>query len=266
MKKILVVDESQAVRETIHMVLGGDFSVAQRPSLEFANFPAEDHATDLLIVGIAPASSSESSIFSSITERFSCPVLFLVDSSVAAGVPAQSRADYLAKPFNPYELKQKVARLLAEGSSASTSAHKEPLFGGKTFRYLEYPYVPAFVSTLARKYAQARLPLLILAEAGSGQEPLARAVHALNDGAGRWLSAHCSEASRFRLRDRISGTAPSGGVQSQALTLFLSDLDGMDLPAQSTLIDFLAEEEKNGRELWLISSSKTDLLEKVYRG
>jgi DNA-binding NtrC family response regulator len=266
MKKILVVDESQAVRETIHMVLGRDFSVAQRSSLDLANLPAEVHAAELLIVGVAPGFGWEPAIFSRVTERFSGPVLFLVDSSAVAGLLPASRGDYLAKPFNPYELKQKVARLLAEGLSASTSAHKAPWFGGKTFRYLEYPYVPASVSALGKKFAETRLPLLILAEAGCGREPAAHAIHALGDGAGPWLSVHGSEASGIHLRDRISPMAPGGGVPSQGLTLFLRDVDSMDFPAQSTWMDFLAEEMKAGRELRLISTSKTDLLEKVYRG
>jgi DNA-binding NtrC family response regulator len=265
MKKILVVDESQAVRETIHLVLGGEFSVVHRASLEPENFRAAADAIDLLIVGVPPASSLEPATFSHIAHRFSCPVLFLVDSAGSAEFQPESGADYLAKPFNPYELKRKAARLLAAGAAVPTGAHAAPLPSGKSFRYLEHPYVPPSVSALARKFAQARLPLLILAEAGSGQEALARALHTLGGG-GVWLSAHSSEARDDRLGARVAAALRRANAAPERLTLYLDDLDRLDLAAQSALLDFLAEQEQGGRELWLLSNSRADLLEKVYRG
>ena len=267
MKKILVVDESQAVRETLALVLGRDFVVAQSPSLESASPTLQEPAIDLLILGVSPASACEPSTFSDIAGRVSCPVLFLVDSQSAAAFRAdQSNQDCLAKPFNPYELKEKVARLLAQAYVAPRPPSSASPSAAKTLCCLDYPYVPASVSILGRKAALAPLPLLIIAEPGCGQDRLARAVHALNRRAGPWLSAHCSEVSTSHLRARIAGMLGRGRGEPQRLTIFLFGLESLNFSAQSCLLDFLREEEEKGREFWLISSSRTELLEKVYRG
>lgn len=267
MKKILVVDESQAVRETIALVLGRDFAVAQKSSLEAESSAPRDPAPDLLIVGVSPASARQPSIFSNIAERFPCPILFLVDSGSAAGIKLpDANADSLAKPFNPYELKEKVASLLAAVSEPPRLLSAAWASGSVPLHYIDYPFVPASVAALARKFALTPFPLLIMAEPGCGQEAVARAVHALNNRAGPWLSAHASVVVGPHAQDRINDVLASEGGESQRLTLFLSGIDGLDLSAQSGLLDFLAEQEGKGRELWLISTSRADLLEKTYRG
>ena len=204
---------------------------------------------------------------SNIAERFPCPVLFLVDSGTAAGISLlDANADCLAKPFNPYELKEKVARLLADASAPPRLLSAAWASGSVTLHYLDYPFVPASVSALARNFALTPFPLLILAEPGCGQEPVARAVHALNNRAGPWLSAHASEAGAPHVQARINDVLASEGGESQRLTLFLHGLEGLNLSAQSGLLDVLAEHEQKGRELWLISTSRADLMEKTYRG
>jgi DNA-binding NtrC family response regulator len=266
MKKILVVDESQTVRETIALVLGRDFAVAQKSSLEAESSAPRDPAPDLLIVGVSPASARQPSIFSNIAERFPCPILFLVDSGSAAGIKLpDANSDSLAKPFNPYELKQKVASLFDAVSEPPRLLSAVWASGSAPLHYLDYPFVPSSVSALARKFALTPFPLLIMAEPGCGQEAVARAVHALNNRAGPWLSEHASVVVGPHAQARINDVLAREGGESQRLTLFLSGIDGLDLSAQSGLLDFLAEQEGRGRELWLISTSRADLLEKSYR-
>jgi len=267
MKKILVVDESQAVRETIALVLGRDFAVVQRSSLEDEDPAASGAEIDLLIVGVAPAPARNPSLFSDIAERFPCPILFLVDSRTAAAVRMpHANADCLAKPFNPYELKEKVSSLLAEAFEAPRLLSSAWTTASHAARYLDYPFVPAAVSAAAKSFAMTPFPLLVLAEPGCGQERVARAVHALNDRAGPWLSAHASEVTEPQFHFRIAEILSGEGGESQRLTLFLSGLESLKLPAQSALLDFLSQQEGRGGDWWFISTSRADLLEKTYRG
>ncbi len=264
MKKILVVDESQAVRETIALVLGRDFAVAQKPSFESGSPSADDAGLDLLIVGVSPAAARQRSIFADLAERFSCPILFLVDSGAAPGAGIPANADCLAKPFNPYELKEKIAGLLAE-VSAMPRLLSEPWATGGTVHYLDYPFVPASIAALARNFALTPFPLLIQAEPGSGQEPVARAVHALAERPGPWLSAPAAEIDDPNLRRKIDDMLAREGGASQRLTLFLCGVDALNLTAQSGLLDFLAEQDERGRVFRLISTARADLLDLAYR-
>jgi DNA-binding NtrC family response regulator len=254
MKKILVVDASPAVRETIHLILGGDFAVAQKASVEDADL--SDAAVALLIVGIASA-PDEPADLSGVLRRAACPVLFLIDAQFpSATVPRRLGVDYLIKPFNPYSLKQKVSGLLGGDRAADSEPSASRV--DRTLRFLEPPFLPAPVSQLARQFAESPFALLIVAEPGCGQEAVARAVHGLRGSSAAWLSLHPGEAARFgeRLQTR----------RERPLTAYLRDVDTIDFTAQSALLDGLLDEHTAGRELRLISNARGDLLDKVYRG
>src|SRR5581483_7525261 len=179
MKQILVVDESQAVRETIHLLLGSDFAVAQKSSLE--DLDLGESATDLLIVGISSADAKPEEL-SEMARDAACPVLFLVSSPyIAAAAPKRTGVDYLVKPFNPYGLRERGDALLSSRKPAEREA--SAVLAPRALRYLEPPF-----------------PVLISAEPGCGQEAVARAIHALANLSGAWLAVHAAEAAQLPAR------------------------------------------------------------------
>jgi|GEM_PF-553034 DNA-binding NtrC family response regulator len=258
MKQILVVDESQAVRETIHLLLGSDFAVAQKSSLE--DLDLGESATDLLIVGISSADAKPEEL-SEMARDAACPVLFLVSSPyIAAAAPKRTGVDYLVKPFNPYGLREKVDALLSSRKPAEREA--SAVLAPRALRYLEPPFATEEVARQARKFAETPFPVLISAEPGCGQEAVARAIHALANLSGAWLAVHAAEAAQ--LPARVAALPP--GQADAPPTVYIRDVDAMDLAAQSALLDFLLAEETRGRDLKLIANARGDLLEKVYRG
>src|SRR5438094_54509 len=139
MKKILVVDASPAVRETIHLILGADFAVAQKASIDVVDL--NDPAVDLLIFGVASAPDERADL-SGVARRSACPVLFLIDSQFpTAGAPQRKGVDYLVKPFNPYSLRQKVSGLLGGERPAVTEPSEAA--SDRTLRFLAPPFLPA---------------------------------------------------------------------------------------------------------------------------
>jgi DNA-binding NtrC family response regulator len=255
MKKILVVDASAAVRETIHLILGTDFAVVQKSSPEAVDF--NDRAVDLLIFGVS-ADLDEAADLSDIARRSYSPILFLVDSQFSAAAAPQLRGiDYLVKPFNPYQLKEKVAGLLRE---RPTEGDRAAVLSSDRLRSLDPPFLPRDISQLARQYAATPFSLLIVAEAGCGQEAIARAVHALGHPSAVWLSVHATEAGRLgeRLEAVRNPDAP--------VTLYVRDVDTLHIAAQSSFLDYLLAEDARQHELRVISNARSDLLEKVYRG
>ncbi|HEX2385265.1 MAG TPA: histidine kinase dimerization/phospho-acceptor domain-containing protein, partial [Candidatus Binatia bacterium] len=183
-------------------------------------------------------------------------VLFLIDAQFpSATAPHRPGVDYLIKPFNPYSLKQKVSGLLG-GDRPADSEPPAPR-GDRILRFLSPPFLPASVSQLARQFADSPFALLIVAEPGSGQEAVARAVHGVRGSSADWLSFHPGEAARFG--ERLQG-------REATLTAYFRDIDTIDFGAQSALLDALLDEHTAGRELRLISNARGDLLEQVYRG
>ena len=55
-KRILVIEESEVVRETLALILGREFVVAKRPfGKGVFSFAETDRDVDLLILGVTPA-------------------------------------------------------------------------------------------------------------------------------------------------------------------------------------------------------------------
>lgn len=268
MKKILVVDESQAVRETVALILRRDFAVDQRAPVADQGIPtSQEEGIDLFILGAAPGLGSGSPALLRIASQIPCPVLFLVDSrSLAEAQPEIGKIDYLAKPFNPYTLKDKVGRLLAQAASSLTALPRPFVDPGHLTRYVDVPYLPASTSALAKRFALTSLPILIQGETGSGQEKVARALHALNGEARSWLAAYPPEITNGSLLRRMRDLLPSKAENLPRVTLFLSGLESLQHAAQCSLLNFFDEVGEMRDQIWILSSSQVDLLEKVYRG
>ena len=177
MKRIWVIDESTAVRETLALVLGREFEVVQHTEVSEKSLPHSPDEADLLILGLSGRFGNEATSFSIIASRVPCPVLFLIDSKPSESLETKKgNLDWLAKPFNLYELKAKVNRLLEGvdrrfGLLGINIVAKNPVSA-----YLKYPYLPESTAVLAQRFAATQLPLLIDGEVGSGQEEVARAL------------------------------------------------------------------------------------------
>src|SRR5687768_8098474 len=115
MKRILVIDESEVVRETLALILGREFAVLKRP-LVSRGFPLDDtrEDVDLLIFGVTPQLGAEMGGLLRFAAQLPFAVLFLVESkSIARTIQDKAELGCLTKPFNPYELHEKVGQLLA---------------------------------------------------------------------------------------------------------------------------------------------------------
>jgi DNA-binding NtrC family response regulator len=267
MKRILVVDESKAVRETLSLILNRDFEVVKYSHISEDISSISREGVDLLILGLPSGFGAESSAFLDFASRFSSPVLYLLDSrSSISFLDSQLTANYLAKPFNPYELKEKVAHLLTQAGKVPEQLESAHIGKDKFTRFLEYPYLPESTVAQAKRFAFTSLPLLIVGEMGCGQERVAKAIYMLNGGVGLWIPIYPAEISEESLPEKIAQLIGGEEDNPQRLTLFLDGVEELQSSGQASLLRFLQKEKDRGRDLWVLSSSRVDLLEKVYRG
>lgn len=269
MKRILIIDESAVIRETLALILGHEYNVTKRAlggkQFHFADNPDQ---TDLLILGVAPQFSWEAANLARLSAQMSCAVLLLVDSKSTARAFEQSpQVGCLSKPFNPYELRSRVGQLLAR--TATPSAFSTPFASeqpASLARFLEFPYVSRSVASLAQRFATTRLPILIYGEIGCGQENVARALQALQPKSQIRVSVNGPELSAEYLAQKQ--TELSYGLQLDATLpiLVVENLDKCGVAGQSLLLQFLQQQDERGSRLRCLSTATGDLLERVYGG
>ena len=270
MKRILVIDESEVVRETLALILGREFSVVKRPlavrgGKAFAD--ARDDV-DLLIFGVTPQLGSQVAALLHLAAQLPFAVLFLVDSkSIAHTIEKRAEVACLAKPFNPYELYQKVGELLARRASFSflRAPAQEPA-DSDACGYLDFPFLSRSAASLARRFASARLPFLLTGETGCGHDRVAAAVcEQERMPAVRFTvdAAEMSEEYAAQLRLQI---AVQEDLLSFPLTLLIQNLGRSSLQSQMRLLRFLEELAGKRDSVWPVTTADNDILERVYRG
>jgi DNA-binding NtrC family response regulator len=267
MKRILVIDESEVIRETLALILGRDFYVVKK-FLGTSGFSLADTSADvdLLIIGVSPALRSEAGKLLRFAAQVSCAVLFLVESRSAIKlIEEQETVGCLAKPFNPYELKQKVGMLLARTAvlPSMRSARAIPSNPAQS-HYLRYPFLDRTAAALVQRFARTHLPVLVSGELGCGQERVVRGICAL---AGTEVACRFVNAADVNDEFLASKIAELDWRAEKTGRIFVvEEIEKLSASAQSKLLNFIEEVEAISGECRFLATTKVDLLEQVYQG
>jgi DNA-binding NtrC family response regulator len=265
MKRILVIDESEVIRDTLALILGRDFLVVKkalaRGELSVYDAPNE---IDLMILGVAPILRGETSRLLTFATQAPFAVLFLVDSKTTAkAIEDREQIGCLAKPFNPYELKEKVGQLLARRPIVPPpSWNRKSLYR----QYLEFPYLTRAATSLIPRFAATRLPVLISGEIGCGQERIARAMHAFSGDAGLPVIVDGGAVTPQVLAQKRVELLRQRGSQQKRPLLIVDSAEALSPSGQSLVLGFLEQLEHDGCRIQLVATAKADLLERVYQG
>jgi DNA-binding NtrC family response regulator len=264
MKRILVLDNSAAVRETIALLLERDFSVETRPtgpsSQALADLGAE---LDMVIYGVPPDARGQWTQLIAAAQRSPCPVLFVIEGQHAPPLVGNSeRVGFLPTPFDPYRLRAEVARLAAAGDSVAAPQTIAAAQRARLARHIEFPFVSRVIASLAQRFAASGLPVLIAGETGCGQERVARAMAALGENSAAPVTLNTSDLNVEYLAQQIQAFATA--AETKALTLTLPDVEQLTAAGQELLVNFLDELEDKLPGCHILATAQGDLLEKVY--
>jgi DNA-binding NtrC family response regulator len=264
MKRILIIDESAAVRETVALILGREFSVVKRsPGKGAFGFGDSVEGAELVILGLTPVAAVSSSSLLRFAAQAPFAILLLVDSRSALGeFQNATNIDCLAKPFNPYELKAKVLELLAPREiSPNPGPAPAPVVRPEIRRFLEFPYVTRESALLIQRFAATRLPILITGELGCGQERIARGIYSLDSRAGAWISINADQVDAESLAQLSRELSTPIDLR---VTFLVENLERLPPSQYSEFANFI-EAHQNKRDWRLMATSQTNLLERMYR-
>jgi DNA-binding NtrC family response regulator len=199
---ILVVHDSPAVRETVGILLAGDYEVQGMEVDQYLARRLVEPPPRLLIaapsIGGHPLPDGTA-------------VLWVDDGS--GRLP---QGEVLARQFSPRELRRQVAAALAR------SIDPEPVRGTR----LEPPFVPAEVARTLAEAVRSALPLHLAGEPGVGKRTVARAIH-MADGRGQLIVMESDDVAALTELPADTGA------------LFLTRVDALSPSAQQRLLGAL---------------------------
>ena len=266
MKRILVIDESEVVRETLGLILGREFAVVKRPLGSTKGFPLADtrEEVDLLILGVTPRWGSQIAALLRFASQLPFAVLFLVESkSIARNIENEAEVGCLTKPFNPYELHEKVGQLLARRPGVPGGGYLVREAAGEHLSaYLDFPFLSRSAASIVRRFAAARLPLLLSGEIGCGQDRVAAAICGSEKAPGLRFSINAAEMSDQYLDDLRQRLSAQANFRPSPATLVIQNLDRSSPAGQSLMLSFVEE----WNDLRYVTTAHSELLERVYRG
>jgi two-component system response regulator AtoC len=289
MKKILIVDDSRSVRESLRIIFKDSLSltaVMGKLILITADFKEDlisltgKEKIDLIIWGVSGPWNQRLDILQSLVNA-NQRVALLIMGEQQVLKEFQRIFDYgiinfIEKPFNVYEIRKKVKSLLIQ-KDLPPSFSQLSFERKKADKYLRLPYSSIFgekVAPIIKKAINTNVPVLIKGEKGTGKELLAKLIHyhqGLIKGKG-FFKVDCTnlaEESWIRIFQRAKDTSQPYDFG----TLFLEEIGDLRPEFQMSLIEIMDEEmillsNEGGSNLdfRIIASTSVDLLKKVSEG
>ena len=255
---LLIVDDDEAIVDTLSYILAKDFEVSTAESRPHAKALLRqlDSPPELALIdlGLPPRPHRPDEGFQLITELIATsPTMKIIvlsgqnDENNARHARTLGAIDFIAKPAEPEQLRTLLLQALKVSSAESTQRESSGLVGGS----LPMRRLREQIS----QFANAPFPVLIEGESGSGKELVAHALHRQSKRSGKpFLALNCAAISPTLVEPTLFGYAKgafTGATNSRAgyfeeavdSTLFLDEIGELPLELQAKLLRVLENGE-----------------------
>ena len=278
MKKMLVIDNSQSVRESLRIIFQDAFQVRTTDPWQDVLSLLRGEQVDLIIIGIDGRVGQEIDLLRDITAfNPQLPLLALIDQGQRESLEGLSSSyvtDLMTKPFNVFELREKVKKIQQRGSLSPYV--RSPLKMKHVFQQQKV-YFPAAVrhrlsEVTLRSKTTALFPVLLQGEKGTGREIAAKWLHFRSTHLDRMF---CRLNAASLMEETLLNAfliKEKGCYKPKNLgTLYLEEAGSLRLEVQERLMEILDEGSvvtPDGREVAVtfrvVASTSQDLRELVY--
>lgn len=259
---IYVVDDEEAIRDGISMVLGEAYNVEVFSSAEPAIDAMSDSLPDLVLLDIGLPGMNGIEALREMKAQ--CPNVLVImitayeDIDTVISAMKMGAYDYVVKPLHMSSLKVTIRNaletiMLRKEVQAYQERHIKdnlPYFVGESKAIQD---VMEFIEIVAKS---PDTPILILGETGTGKELLTSAIHYRSPNfRGPFITVNCAAIPKDLIESELfgyekgafTGASESGkrGLIEEAAngTLFLDEVGDLSLAAQAKLLRFLDEGE-----------------------
>ncbi|MEZ5292142.1 MAG: sigma-54 dependent transcriptional regulator [Vicinamibacterales bacterium] len=257
--RILVVDDERSLREMLSIVLGRegyDVSTAEDVGTALDQIRSGP-PPDLLISDLRMPDGSGVDVLRALKERSPGAVGLLLTAFASADTAVEAMrlgaVDYLTKPFDVADLKQRVARYLEAKRLSETQAPPPEGRRGQGFVLAGRSRQILDVISLVARVARTDASVLITGESGTGKEWTAREIHLQSARQSQpFVAVNCGAFTESILESELFGHmkgAFTGAVDTKKGlleaadrgTLFLDEVGETSLGMQVKLLRVLQE-------------------------
>ena len=290
---VLVVDDEAVVRKAMERILAREgMEVETCPSGYAAIQRMQEREFDLVVTDLKMPGMNGMEVLRTVKIlQPEVPVIIItgyatVDTAVEA--MRNGASDYIAKPFTPEQIVEKVRKALAQKAILIKDVYITRDLG-------EYPGLDMFVGESKQmqkvyqriiQVAPTDSTVLITGESGTGKELVARAIHLNSHRRNQpFVAVDCTALSENLLESELFGHVKgsfTGAIQTKTGlfkvadkgTLFLDEVANMSLTTQAKLLRAVQEREVipiGGTrpipiDIRLIAATNKDLREQVDKG
>jgi DNA-binding NtrC family response regulator len=183
MSHVLVVDDEIGVRESLRMLLKGEFDVAAVADVESALQSIRDRAPDLIILDLVMPGRGGIDLLRELRGQGNrVPVVVLTASNTidaAVGAMKEGASDFITKPFELDALQIKIRQLLEHGALEREVVRLRDEVAGRQNLGRMIGRSPSMLDLFRtiERVADSRASVLISGESGTGKELVAQAIH-----------------------------------------------------------------------------------------
>ena len=249
---ILVVDDEDGIRSTIHEILSDEgYQVRTAANAAEARESYSANEPDLILLDIWMPDVDGITLLKQWTENgeLHCPVVIMSGhGNIETAVEATrlGAVDYIEKPLSLQQLLRTVEATLEDTQPVtSLSSVAVGLATGAVAPYGKSSAI-ATAREQAEQIAQHTAPVLVTGEAGSGRAQFGRYIHAQSARAAQpFVEVNGAELTDANAAELLIGVEAPQGVQAglfdQAAggTLFINDLQELGSKAQSLLLNIV---------------------------
>ena len=261
-QRILIVDDDEALRESLALVLGAEgyeTSLAQNGADALARI--DDTMPDIVLCDLRMPGIDGLALLPELARRRPDATLILMSAygteELALEAMRRGAYDYLAKPFQPAD----VLLAIRKAQERERLRRKSELLARDVERVVgERPIVAASpvmieVLELIERAAEYKATVLLTGESGTGKEVLARAIHAQSPRRSEsFVAVNCGAIPETLLESELFGHARGAFtgadrarrglfLEADGGTLFLDEVGELPFSLQVKLLRVLQEEE-----------------------
>jgi DNA-binding NtrC family response regulator len=259
-KRVLAVDDELGVRESIRILLSGDYDVSTVASGDAALDAIQRERPHVVLLDIIMPGMDGMELLERIRASDpSLPVVILTATkTVKTAVAAMKLGafDYLQKPFDVDELRlivERATRTAELEAEVKRLRHELRSQGALSLIVGRSPQIQSVIRTI-RTVAPLKTTVLITGESGTGKELVARALHSEGPRVDEpWVVLNCAAIPESLLETELFGHergaftdahARKIGLFEQAHrgTVFLDEIGEMSINLQAKLLRVLEEE------------------------